>query len=231
MPRYDLSKLKPGLIQLFVIHNHFATVHHWDLRLGFPVSSIKKTLGNYVEKRVEPLREVKEIEEIIEETPEPLPRVEDLPNKPGWVLRSWAISKHKLPRKVGDKLLANETEDHPYDYRLIPDFNDSFIIPKGYYGAGEVKLADRGLYVLIDMEYDNKYVFTLFGEKTFEDETYSLIKTGRGRNWLIVKSSERQPEMEENEEVKKALEKVRGLSLKERKRIFKETKQTEDIEV
>jgi len=56
------------------------------------------------------------------------------------ILKSWAIPK--VPPKVaGIKRLAMQTEDHPLEYI---DFAGK--IPKGEYGAGTVKIWDKGTY-------------------------------------------------------------------------------------
>ena len=56
------------------------------------------------------------------------------------VLRSWAVPKG-LPTVVGEKCLAIEVEDHPMDWATFEGR-----IPEGQYGAGTVKIWDKGTY-------------------------------------------------------------------------------------
>lgn len=102
------------------------------------------------------------------------------------VLKSWAVPKG-MPEKSGIKHLAIQTEDHPIEYI---DFKG--IIPEGNYGAGEVKIWDRGKYKNIKFQPANwrakiKMIeFTLAGKKLKGD--YVMIKTSYGKNsWLIFK--------------------------------------------
>jgi len=95
------------------------------------------------------------------------------------VLKSWAIPKNP-PTKKGIKRLAVQTEDHPVDYA---DFEG--VIPEGQYGAGKVKIWDRGTYE-IESRKDNKIVFHVKGKKL--KGRYCLIKfKGQEKNWLFFK--------------------------------------------
>lgn len=95
------------------------------------------------------------------------------------VLKSWAVPKG-VPEKIGKKVLAIQTEDHPIDYI---DFKGE--IPKGLYGAGIVKIFDKGKYELIE-KTENRIIFELKGEKL--KGNYSLIKFKKPNQWLLFKT-------------------------------------------
>lgn len=99
------------------------------------------------------------------------------------VLKSWAIPKEpSTDTKV--KRLAVQVEDHELGYE-----NFEGKIPEGMYGAGTVKIWDKGTYELIDRK-DKKLVFDLNGEKL--KGRFVLVKferTGK-KNWLFFKKKE-----------------------------------------
>jgi bifunctional non-homologous end joining protein LigD len=74
------------------------------------------------------------------------------------VLASWALPRG-FPDDPGEDLPAARTEDHPLEYL---DFEGT--IPEGSYGAGEVRVWDRGTYVC-DSFGDRKVVVELHGER------------------------------------------------------------------
>ncbi|MCK4554537.1 3'-phosphoesterase [Candidatus Parcubacteria bacterium] len=99
------------------------------------------------------------------------------------VLKSWAVPKG-VPEKKGVKRLAVQVEDHPVDYI---DF--SGIIPEGEYGAGEVKIWDKGKWKLISGDLKNGSIkFELSGKKLKGE--YALIRFKNIKNWLIFKIGE-----------------------------------------
>ncbi len=96
------------------------------------------------------------------------------------VLKSWAVPKEP-PTETGVKRLAIETEDHPISYA---DFEGS--IPEGQYGAGEVRIWDRGKFAPEKIT-DKEILFRLDGKKMKGE--FVLIKTrfGKGNGWLFFK--------------------------------------------
>lgn len=104
----------------------------------------------------------------------------DLRLEIGGVLKSWAVPKEP-PKEKGLKRLAIQVEDHPVEYGSFEG-----VIPKGMYGAGTVKIYDKGEFVLSEMS-ENKLTFDLIGQKLHGK--YALIKTpNMGKNsWLLFK--------------------------------------------
>lgn len=104
----------------------------------------------------------------------------DLRLEIGGVLRSWAVPKEP-PEKEGVKRLAIQTEDHPLEYA---DFEGT--IPEGMYGAGTVRIWDRGEFRL-EEETGDRMLFLLKGRKL--TGRYALIKTKfKGKDsWLLFK--------------------------------------------
>jgi bifunctional non-homologous end joining protein LigD len=102
------------------------------------------------------------------------------------VLKSWAVPKGlSLDSKV--KRLAVLTEDHPLDYLLFEG-----VIPKGSYGAGTVIVWDTGTYTSekeIANEFEKgKITFVLSGKKI--KGRFSLVRTSREYQWLLIKGSD-----------------------------------------
>ncbi|HSJ18253.1 MAG TPA: non-homologous end-joining DNA ligase [Solirubrobacterales bacterium] len=102
------------------------------------------------------------------------------------VLVSWALPRG-LPPDPGENRLAVHTEDHPLDYI---DFEGE--IPTGEYGAGEVRIWDRGTYEAEKFE-PAKVVVRLDGERA--RGRYALFQT-RDDNWMIHRMDPADPERE-----------------------------------
>lgn len=104
----------------------------------------------------------------------------DLRLEIGGVLRSWAVPKEP-PEKEGVKRLAIQTEDHPLEYA---DFEGT--IPEGMYGAGTVRIWDRGEF-RIEEDMGDRLLFELKGKRLIGK--YALIKTKfKGKDsWLFFK--------------------------------------------
>ena len=83
-----------------------------------------------------------------------------------------------LSKIKGEKRLGVQTEDHPVEY-----INFQGEIPKGNYGAGTVKIWDKGKYKLISQAPKSMKV-ELKGKKIKGE--YALVRL-QGRNWLIFR--------------------------------------------
>ena len=109
------------------------------------------------------------------------------------VLKSWAVPKG-LPWGKGEKHLAVEVEDHPFDYESFEG-----IIPKGQYGGGTVMVWDRGTYFVYGEDplkslRDGRLHLVLQGEKA--NGEWALIRTrmeAAKPQWLLLKSGESLP--------------------------------------
>jgi bifunctional non-homologous end joining protein LigD len=104
------------------------------------------------------------------------------------VLKSWAVPKGPS-MNPGDKRLAMQVEDHPFEYRK---FEGS--IPKGQYGGGEVIIWDQGTYApegdlsTRDQLARGELKFTLNGEKLRGSFVIvRLRKPGTKNEWLLIK--------------------------------------------
>ena len=95
------------------------------------------------------------------------------------VLKSWAVPKG-VPTEPGVKRLAVQVEDHPLSY-----FAFEGTIPEGQYGAGTVKVWDKGRYIL-EVREPRKFHIVLKGQKLEGD--YRLINF-RDKNWLIYRAA------------------------------------------
>jgi bifunctional non-homologous end joining protein LigD len=95
----------------------------------------------------------------------------------GEVLRSWAVPKG-VPERESVRRLAIQVEDHKLDYI---DFEGT--IPEGEYGAGKVKIWDKGTYAL-ESESPGRIIFTLNGSRL--KGNYSLVHL-KEKQWLLLK--------------------------------------------
>ncbi len=101
------------------------------------------------------------------------------------VLKSWAVPKG-IPETPSQRHLAVETEDHPFEYA---NFEGS--IPKGQYGAGTVKIWDKGHYETKFWD-ENKIEFTLNGQRLKGRYVLVWLKKAKGneKSWLLLKGKD-----------------------------------------
>src|SRR3954470_2685080 len=90
-------------------------------------------------------------------------------------LASWAIPKG-IPTDPKRNNLAVRTEDHPLEYL---DFHGE--IPAGHYGAGTMRIYDRGTFE-VEKWRDAEVMVVFHGERV--RGKYVLFRTG-GKNWMI----------------------------------------------
>ncbi|HKI75463.1 MAG TPA: non-homologous end-joining DNA ligase, partial [Pseudomonadales bacterium] len=101
------------------------------------------------------------------------------------VLRSWAVPKGPSPN-MKDKRFAALVEDHPLEYG---DFEGK--IPDGNYGAGWTIVWDRGIWIPegdpLEGLKKGKLLFELDGAKLHGKWTLVRMKSGEGKDWLLIK--------------------------------------------
>lgn len=118
-------------------------------------------------------------------------------------LKSWAVPKGpSLDPKV--KRLAVHVEDHPIDYAT---FEGS--IPEGHYGAGDVIVWDRGVWIPQEdpaTAYEKgRLKFELQGEKL--SGLWNLVRThmpGKQEQWFLIKHQDNAAKPEAEYDVVKA---------------------------
>ena len=107
------------------------------------------------------------------------------------VLKSWAVPKGPSMNPQ-DKRLAIQTEDHPIKYLTFHG-----TIPKGNYGAGEMKIWDNGVFEsanakdLLKQLKSGNLKIKFSGEKIKGE--FALVRTNRGENknqWLLIKKND-----------------------------------------
>ena len=118
----------------------------------------------------------------------------------GRVLKSWAIPK-KPPLKPSTKRLAIQVEDHSLSYATFKGR-----IPEGQYGAGIVKIWDKGTYDLIE-KTPNKYEVNLHGKKLKGVYLLTNFEFAGKNKWLFYKKKE---------PVKKTVKKVKKKKVKKK---------------
>jgi bifunctional non-homologous end joining protein LigD len=100
------------------------------------------------------------------------------------VLKSWAVPKDpSYDQSI--KRAAFMVEDHPVEYATFEG-----VIPKGNYGAGEVIVWDRGVWIPLEDPHagleKGKLLFELRGHRM--RGRWTLVKVKRGENeWLLIK--------------------------------------------
>ncbi|MBI1943108.1 MAG: DNA ligase D [Betaproteobacteria bacterium] len=117
------------------------------------------------------------------------------------VLKSWAVPRGPS-LDPGEKRLAVQTEDHPYEYASFEG-----VIPAGQYGAGEVIVWDCGVYspdeggdtwfhdrkraeqMVREGIEKGKLSILLRGEKL--KGSFALVRTRSGKEWLLLKHRDR----------------------------------------
>ncbi|HYL03046.1 MAG TPA: non-homologous end-joining DNA ligase [Steroidobacteraceae bacterium] len=139
------------------------------------------------------------------------------------VLKSWAVPKGPS-LDPGDKRMAVEVEDHPFDYASFEG-----VIPPKEYGAGKVIVWDCGAYspdegrrysfgdraeaerrVRAELAA-GKLSFFLRGEKL--KGSFTLVRTRADRQWLLIKHQDRFAQA--NDVLARAASVLSGLSLDE----------------
>lgn len=96
------------------------------------------------------------------------------------VLKSWAVPKG-IPEQAGEKRLAVQTEDHPLGYA-----DSKGIIPEGQYGAGKVKIWDKGSFEPKSWKEDT-IEFTLNGKRLQGKYVLVKLKKATDKDWILLR--------------------------------------------
>jgi bifunctional non-homologous end joining protein LigD len=95
------------------------------------------------------------------------------------VLASWALPRG-LPLEPKVNHIAPHTEDHPLEYLEFEG-----VIPAGSYGAGTIRIWDRGTYECLKWE-ERKIEVALHGERVnARFALFAIGKDGESRDWMI----------------------------------------------
>lgn len=95
------------------------------------------------------------------------------------ILKSWALPKSP-PQKEGEKRLAVQVDDHPIEYAQFEGD-----IPAGNYGAGQVKIWDKGTFEILEKER-KKLIVDIKGNKLHGKYCLLHFKPNE-KNWLFFK--------------------------------------------
>jgi DNA ligase D-like protein (predicted 3'-phosphoesterase) len=163
---------------------HFAPIHRKQKRCAqtctFPVHAKPQLTGNPEPKGVTKNSE-KPIFVVQEHNARRLHW--DFRLEKAGVLKSWAVPKG-MPQDFNQRHLAVETEDHPLEYA---GFEGE--IPKGQYGAGTVKIWDKGFFVVKLWESD-KIEVTLDGGVLKGRFVLVRLKKGSEKDWLLLRGKD-----------------------------------------
>jgi DNA ligase D-like protein (predicted 3'-phosphoesterase) len=96
------------------------------------------------------------------------------------VLKSWAVPKEP-PTSANIKRLAISVEDHELEYAKFEGG-----IPEGQYGAGKVKIWDKGTYELLEKTQD-KIVIKMNGMKLRGEYVLLKFKKAGEKQWLFFR--------------------------------------------
>jgi len=97
------------------------------------------------------------------------------------VYKSWAVPKG-IPEEPGVKRLAIQVEDHDISFG---DFEGQ--LPEGQYGAGHIRIWDKGTYD--SQEWTNQRIaFTLDGGQVSGEFILIRFTHGKPNEWLIIKN-------------------------------------------
>lgn len=111
----------------------------------------------------------------------------DLRLEIGGVFKSWAVPKGPSMDPY-DKRLAVAVPDHSIAYGSFEG-----AIPKGSYGAGEVRIWDSGEYETdsdpAGQLRNGKLSFTFYGKKVMGGFTLVKMKK-QAKNWLLIKTED-----------------------------------------
>ncbi|MCL4492781.1 MAG: 3'-phosphoesterase [Nitrospirae bacterium] len=100
------------------------------------------------------------------------------------VLKSWAVPKGPSMNPA-DKRLAVMVEDHHLDYGSFEG-----IIPEGQYGAGAVRIWDRGTYKLLGGGLESGKIEFLLHGITLKGIFVLTKMRGKDKEWLLIKKKD-----------------------------------------